>query len=200
MNCKQRIFIFMATLTLLIGLQYIVLCNIGSSREILVYASSNLAKTNILSKVNAIKTESFDYWKDFNVNTPDIAYTKNSINIRTSEYMLNTIKSLADCKILATKVIIGFNKQNRFVYPRSEFNVQLEIYFHIQSEKWARIHKDLETHKHTMIINMGTTEGLTWNLFNTEEKINNLAAGENISTKYTVFINNYRNKVAIKKL
>ena len=46
-----------------------------------------------------------------------------------------------------------------------------------------------------MVINMSTGEGFTWDLFNTEERINNLAAGENISEKYAVFIKNYCNKL-----
>lgn len=146
------------------------------------------------TKENIIEIEenNFDFWGDKNSlsKIPDFDYTKTGIHIKTTEKLLDTIKTNIDCDTLAEKVLNEFKEKNGFAFARTLTSVSNEIYFHIQMEKYARIKNDTEVHNHTNIIDMDGNEK-QFDSFIIPD-MTDLLTEKNISSDYEIFIKKFK--------
>lgn len=143
----------------------------------------------LLGSFNAVKVETVNFFNDFDANVPDYRFTKTSIHIRTSEYLLNTIKSIEDCKSVSEKALKMFKEQNGRAFSRNLSSVEKELFYHIQSEKISRMYNDTDTHSHTKITDMGQDESMwaEWDI-----SFINKITGSDTSLKYVKFITKYK--------
>jgi hypothetical protein len=134
------------------------------------------------------KENNLDFWGDKNAlnNIPDFNYTKTGIHIKTTEHILDTVKTSTDCDTLAQQSLNGFKEKNGVPFKRSLQSVSNEIYFHVQMEKYARINNKPEIHSHTNIIDMEQDETEYDSLI--DPQMTDLLTNQNISSDYEMFI------------